>query len=52
MRPRKVTFTREERERISEQCKALGITFEEFVRFGTLQAVDELEGLSRELRSC
>lgn len=50
-RIRQVTFTREERQRIADQCKALGITFEEFVRYGTLQALDEMEGLGRELRS-
>lgn len=41
---RTVKFTKAERERLADQCKALGITFEEFVRHATMQALDEMEG--------
>jgi hypothetical protein len=47
---RTVTFTKAERQRIAEHCQALGITFGEFIRWATLQAVDEMDGVQRELR--
>lgn len=41
---RTLTFTKGERARLADQCKALGITFEEFVHQATMQACDEMEG--------
>jgi hypothetical protein len=40
---REVAFDRDERERMRVVCCALGTTFEEFVRFAVLQALDECE---------
>lgn len=45
-----VTFTKEERAQIAVHCKALGITFAEFIRHATLQMVDEMDGVQRALR--
>jgi hypothetical protein len=41
---RRLTFTREERARLADICKVLGVTFEEFVHTATLHALDEIEG--------
>jgi hypothetical protein len=38
-----VNFTREERARMADQCRALGITFGELVHQCTIQGLDELE---------
>jgi hypothetical protein len=48
--PRLITFTKEERERIAPHCKALGITFAEFVHDATMHMVDEMDGLQRRLK--
>jgi hypothetical protein len=41
---RQLTFTKEERVAIADHCKAMGITFEEFIHTATMQAVDEVNG--------
>lgn len=44
-------FSPEERVRLAKVCQALNITFPEFVSHATMQAVDEMEGLSNEWRN-
>lgn len=45
-----LVFNPEERRRLAKVCQALGTTFEEFVHHATMQAVDEMEGISQEIR--
>ena len=48
---RQLTFTKDERAKIADHCKALGITFEEFIHTATMQAVDEVNGYGRNIGS-
>jgi len=45
---RKVTFSAEERKRLAEVCRILGITFAEFVHRAAMQAADEVLGINDE----
>jgi hypothetical protein len=44
MARRAVIFTKDERARLADVCKAIGTTFEELVHVATMHALDELEG--------
>jgi hypothetical protein len=46
---RKVTFSAEERKRLAEVCKILGIKFEEFAHDSVMHSVDEVLGINDEL---
>ena len=48
MTRRTVTFSAEERKRLAEVCKILGITFAEFVHKAAMQAADEILGINDE----
>lgn len=37
-------------ERIHDVCRALGLSYKEFVLHSTMQACDEMEGVAREAR--
>ena len=44
---RRLTFTDDEMDRIRVACQALGTSYAEFIRFATMAAVDEVEGIGR-----
>ena len=48
MSTRRLTFTLAERRRLADVCQVLGTTFEEFVHWATMQALDEMEGYARD----
>lgn len=48
MADRTVNFDETELVRLRETCRALGTSRAEFIRFATLQALDECEALARE----
>lgn len=45
-----LVFNVEDRRRLAKVCQTLGVTFTEFIHHATMQAVDEMEGLSLEIR--
>lgn len=44
-------FDPEERERLRIVCRALRTSYKDFVKFATMQAIDECEGLAHEARN-
>ena len=45
---RELKFTPAEMTRLRETCRSLGTSYSEFVKFATLQALDEVDGYARD----
>jgi hypothetical protein len=47
---RTIEFTPEEMKRLLATVRSLQTSYSDFIRFATMQALDEAEGLAREMR--